>query len=366
MNVKQHKMGRFFSRLSYSFGNEDWRTEREALQIKPSDNVLCISASGDRSLHLLLDECNHLTSIDANPIQNHLLSLKSAALGSLEYDEYIHFLGGVHHGCRENSFHKVIQHLPHDSASFWTHNKKMINKGVLYQGMLERVLKVISSGFKLTRSGKIKKILEIDNIEEQRAFLKHWDTLLFRKFFEFVLSKKVCKVLAFDPGLYAHTDKNLSLGSYIYSRMMKSLNHTLAKDNLLFTLLFNGRVDPSAFPPYLHPESFDTIRARLDRLTIKTDDINDHLEQMPANSYDRFSLSDVASYLSKDNFNRLIKNVHRTAKPGARFCIRQFSSNQVIPEEFQVHFKRESTLEKRLEDQDCCFVYRFMVGEIAK
>ena len=43
----------FFSRLSYSFGNEDWRTEKRALGIRPHDQVLCITASGDRPLNLL-------------------------------------------------------------------------------------------------------------------------------------------------------------------------------------------------------------------------------------------------------------------------------------------------------------------------
>ncbi|HKZ00179.1 MAG TPA: DUF3419 family protein, partial [Rhabdochlamydiaceae bacterium] len=68
-------MANFYSRLSYSFGNEDWITELEALRIKPGDRVVCITASGDRPLHLLLADLGELVSVDANPFQNHLFEL---------------------------------------------------------------------------------------------------------------------------------------------------------------------------------------------------------------------------------------------------------------------------------------------------
>ena len=73
-------MGSFFSRLSYSFGNEDWRTEQDALKIKSGDRVVCITGSGDRPLHLLLSEGQEVVSVDANIFQNQLLHLKAAAL----------------------------------------------------------------------------------------------------------------------------------------------------------------------------------------------------------------------------------------------------------------------------------------------
>ena len=69
-------MAKFFKRLSYSIGNEDWETEREALSIQADDKVLCITASGDRPLNLLMNECREIVSIDANPVQNYLLELK--------------------------------------------------------------------------------------------------------------------------------------------------------------------------------------------------------------------------------------------------------------------------------------------------
>lgn len=366
MSVTDHRMKRFFSRLSYSFGNEDWKTERQALQIRPDSHVLCISASGDRSLHLLLDECSSLTSVDANPVQNYLLNLKCAALRSLEYDHYIRFLGGAPCVNRHASMQAVLPHLSEEAAKFWVDNKKMIHKGILYQGVLEKLSKIISKAFKVIRPRKMRKIFQINDLEEQKKYLRTWDTYLFRKTFDLALSPKICRLLAIDPGLYVHIDPAFRLGNYIYERMMQSLNHSLAKDNLLFSLIFRGYIEPSAFPPYLDPDGCQIIRKRLDRLRTSTEDIVQHLENTEDNTYDRYSLSDVASYLSREKFDQLVKNIHRTAKPGARFCIRQFSSNQQIPAEFERHFKREHALEKKLEHEDNCFVYRFIVGEIVK
>jgi hypothetical protein len=72
----------------------------------------------------------------------------------------------------------------------------------------------------------------------------------------------------------------------------------------------------------------------------------------------------VVSYLSYDEFVRLLKAVVHTAKPDARFCLRQFLSRYQIPVELKTHFQREPDLESKLEKEDRAFVYQFTVGRI--
>ena len=83
----------FYNRLNYSLGNEDWCVEEQALRVNPGDRVICVTASGDRPLHLLLSDCKEVCAIDMNPVQNYLLELKIAALKALDYEEYLGFLG---------------------------------------------------------------------------------------------------------------------------------------------------------------------------------------------------------------------------------------------------------------------------------
>ena len=128
-------MAGYFSRLSYSFGNEDWSTEAKALQVRPGDRVACITASGDRPLHILLHDCAEVVAIDANPAQNHLLNLKVAALGQLSYEEYLAFLGALPHPERLAVLHRLNPLLPPEARHFWNSNSDMIKKGVLFQGM---------------------------------------------------------------------------------------------------------------------------------------------------------------------------------------------------------------------------------------
>lgn len=360
-------MKRFFTRLNYSFGNEDWRVEQKALQIQSSDHVLCITASGDRPLHLLLDDCKQLTSIDANPVQNYLLKLKGAAIQTLPYEEYLQFLGAMPSKNREKSFRTVVKALDAESARFWIDQNKKVSKGIIYQGDVERLTKLVSFCAKVVRGGKVKRLFEIENIEEQREFVRTvWDTYLMRKTFEVALNKFLMRNLDIDPGLYSHVDPNIKLGRYIYERMLSSLEVGLAKENMLISLIFRGFVGKEAFPPYLKMEGYASIRQRLDRLHIKTKNALEYLAEAPSESIDRFSMSDIASYMDEDAFNTMIRHIYRTARPGARFCIRQFSSNHHIPLEFENRLQRDYDLEKTLEKEDSCFVYRFMVGTIQK
>lgn len=355
---------KFFDRLNYSFGNEDWKTENTALQIQPDSHILCITASGDRPLHLLLNECRQVTSVDASLSQNQLLHLKCAALETFDdYAEYLAFLGATPHTHRKEAFKLVAHNLNSAAAAFWQTRLGMIQQGILYQGRIERLLKGISAFLGLVRPNKIKKLFQFDDLADQKLFVKnHWDTFFMRKAFDLALSRTLSRCLAIDPGLYAN--KELPLGSYIYSRMLSCLHHYLAKEDLLISLIFRGFVGPEAFPPYLKREGFSWLRERLCRLNIETTNILSHLTRAPSQCYDRFSLSDVASYITQQEFDLLMTQILRTAKPGARFCIRQFSSNHIISPLLEPYFVRERPLEALLEREDRCFVYRFMVGSI--
>jgi len=359
-------MAKFFSRLSYSIGNEDWETEREALSIQPSDKILCITASGDRPLNLLVNECKEIVSIDANPIQNFLLDLKIAAMRVLDYPNYIGFLGATKLENRLEIFKKLVPFLSKASKDYWHMHQKMIAKGVLYQGAVEKLTKVISSVLKVMRPIAIKKLFAIKNLEEQKEFVsKYWDRKWWRKLFELGLHPSISKFVIEDPGL-VNVGAKIKPGAYIYDRIIHSLNHCLANQNLLFSLLFQGHASPEAFSPYLTKGGTQTIKKRLDRITIQTSEVVKYLEAIKEPTFDCFSLSDIASYMDHAHFVRLLKAVQKTAKPGARFCIRQFLSSQQIPEEIRSFFERDTELEKKLEAKDRCFIYRFTVGKIKK
>lgn len=363
----QSKPNTFFSRLSYSFGNEDWESERKALRIQPGNRVFCITASGDRPLHLLLDDCSEVVSIDANPIQNYLMNLKCAAMKHLEYQDYLSFLGGSQGTRRNETLKKIIPHMDKEAAAFWMQNPKMVEEGVLYQGAVERWLQRAAILMRLFRGRKLKRLFAMDNLEEQRVFLdEEWNTVIWKKLFDLALNPRLTQLFLRDPGLYENLDPGIRPGTYILNRMNACMHRFLAKESQMMSLIFRGTVSKEAYPPYLTQEGTEKIKPRIDRVKVETADVVSFLEKAKDESFDCFSLSDVASYLCKEDFHRVIKAIYRTARPGARFSIREFLSGHKMPAEVAPFFQREPELEEQLQANDRFFVYRFMVGKIIK
>lgn len=357
----------FYSRLSYSFGNEDWVTEKKALQIQPNDDIVCVTASGDRPLNLLTEKCNSIISLDANPMQNALLDLKKAAIAELDYPTYLSFLGIDPCKERLQLFDSLSHRLEESSKRLWKRHQGSIKKGVLFQGAIEKRVRLVTFLVKLTRNSKVKKLFSFTDLKEQSDYVKKKvDTFLWRRCFEFALHPFVTRLFLRDPGLYEYVDPKIHIGHYIHDRLHHSLSQFLAKENILLSLLLQGKVDPDHFPPYLDHENLKEIRPNLDRLRFTTADLITFLENAPENSFDCFSLSDVASYIPFDAFERMIQAVYRCAKPGARFCIRQFLTNYELPDHLINCFERNRELEVELTRDDRCFVYHFMTGVVKK
>lgn len=357
----------FYKQLNYSLGNEDWYVEEQALRVTPGDRVVCVTASGDRPLHLLITNCAEIISIDMNRIQNYLLDLKLTAITKLDYEKYLAFLGCTFTPHRAAIFNQIKSHLSNDAALFWEQHKKMIHQGVIYQGLVERLTYSVARFFNLLRGKKIKTLFSFTEVEQQRDYLiKEWDTKILKKFFEFLLNPKIIKFIFKDPGLNSYVDSSINPGGYIYQRMVGYLQQNLARKSALLQLLLTGKVLPDAYFPYLTYDGYSKIRQDLGRLTYRTDNIVEFLNQYEPNQIDCFSMSDIASYMPQNTFERLLQGIYQSAKPNARFCMREFLSKRIIPTQLETQFQRDMLLEQKLESEESNFVYRFFVGEIKK
>lgn len=357
----------FFATLNYSSCNEDWRTERRALQIGPSDRVLCVTGSGDRPLHLLLDDPERLVAIDANPCQNHLLRLKMAAMRAFPHEEYVAFLGLTPARQRSRLLFQLADHMPEDTYSYWLHNNAAVERGILYQGRWERYYRAVSLLARMLRAPAIGHLFSLESLEEQRSFVREgWDKGWWRLVFDVLCSRRVSRLAFGDPGFYAHVDPQLQIGRYVYQGMLEILQRYLARENFMLSLLFLGRLSAYDLPPYLAADSFACIRGRLVRMEIRTARLTDYLKHSVPGSFTRFSFSDVPSYLDQAGFAELARAMVHAAVPGARFCIRQFLTNHRLPEQLSGMLRRESDIEDELRQADRSFAYRFMVGTIAE
>ncbi len=356
----------FFSTLNYSSCNEDWRTEAAALRIRPGDRVLCVTGSGDRPLNLLAQNPGHILAVDANPAQTHLLELKMAALETLTYEPYAEFLGLTGSAAnRPGHWQRVRPALSVPAADHWRRNFKMLRRGVLYQGRWETYYRRVSRIVHLFFGRKISRLFELSNLEAQRRYVREeWDTRLWRWLFRASCSPALSRVFFRDPAFFRHVDCGMPVGRYLYDRMLLVLDHTLARDNFMMCLLFQGKLSARQLPPCLDPQQFPVIRSRVGRVEPQTADLLALLDRVPPGSHDAFSLSDVPSYLDQAAFERLLDLVLRAAKRGARVCIRFFLTAQTVPLRFSDTLRRDRALEEDLARHDQAFAYRFLAATV--
>ena len=154
----------FLATLNYSSCNEDWETERRALQIRQGDRLLCVTGSGDRPLNLLLDNPARIVAIDLNENQTRLLRLKAEAMRRFTYDEYVELLG-LHAPNRDLA--ALARRLPDDLRAFW---RSFDGERVLYQGRWERYSSQVARLARMMRGDAIRTLFSFTDLDEQRGF----------------------------------------------------------------------------------------------------------------------------------------------------------------------------------------------------
>jgi S-adenosylmethionine-diacylglycerol 3-amino-3-carboxypropyl transferase len=358
-------IGAFADTLNYSSVNEDWRTEVEALALRPGNRVLCITGSGARPLALLAAEDVRVTAIDSVPAQNHLLRLTIAALGQLSVDEALGFIGLARRPARWRL--AVLDHLrlAGSCRSYWSTHSRHVARGVLYQGRFERHFRQLGWLVRRLRGRAIRELLAFDDIEDQREFVRTtWDKWWWRWVYRASLDPRVSRLSFGDPAYFAHAA--VPVGETVYRRMNESLGRFPAKDNFMVSLLFDGRLSSSDLPPHLRADGIARIRPRLKNLEIVDADLNTCLASGDGPRYDRFSLSDVPSFMSSDEYDRFMSRLVTAARPGARIVLRQFLTRYDVPAAVAGRLAREADLEARLAQEDRAFAYEFLIAEVKR
>lgn len=358
----------FFTSLNYTSVNEDWRTEAAALGLRAGSQVLCITGSGDRPLDLLAFAPARVVAIDRNPVQNHLLRLKVAAMRTLPFERYACFLGldPATPAWRTGIWRQLAPTLAGETRAFWDSQLRILERGVLYQGRFERYARRLARLARLLRPRAIAKLFAFDDLEAQREFVRTtWDYAAWRAVFRLVLNPLVSRLLLGDPAYYAYP--GVPVGRHLYQRMRRALMTGLARENFMVAMVLTGTLPPHDLPPYLTPVGYERIRARLELLEIVDADVTRFVQEERGSDCTHFSLSDVPSYLSERQFEGLLRSLVLQAAVGARLVIRQFLTRyRVPPLPPGATLVREPELEARLAAQDRSFGYEFLIGTVRR
>lgn len=354
----------FFEKINYSASNEDGNSERDALQIRNEDVVLCITGSGARTLDLLIDSPSKIYSIDFNPTQNYLLKLKMVAYEALGYQEFCEFIGVYPSEGRLKLFLKIMPFLDKKTLEFWNNNLSKIRAGVLYSGTWEKMLRWMKR-LAFFRRKTIVKLFASNSLEEQRKIWKEeWDNPTWRMFMKLLCNRFLWEKIVQEPGAKL-IPMDFSMQEYLLEKLDHLANNFLLRENHFANLIFLGKyIENCILPPHLQKDNFETIKNNLWKITLVTDSLDGFLKNRECD-LDAFSLSDFSSYAPENVYNDIWAKVIQAASPDARFCERQFLVKREPQKIFEA-IKRNREKELKLEQIDSTAIYTFCVGQIKK
>jgi len=323
---------KFFSTLGYSTCWEDPEVLRLALRVTRDDTVLSVTSGGDLTIGLLLEDPKEVISIDLNPIQNYLLELKLACFRALAHPDMLAFLGVRPCDRRLRLYGRLEPYLSREARDYWSTHTHMLAAGVLRQGRQDRYFFRFGVLLRLLLGpGRVDGLLSVRRRGEQREFFdEQLNCRRWRCLFDLFFSRTVMS-LSMDAAHFRLV-RDVRFGPLLRRQADHILREAPAWENFfLYWVLTRSYPAEACMPPYLQEGNYKTIRGRVDRIIMVTEELETFLLRQPAGRFSRFNLSNVFDWMEESAFLALLEEVARVARPGARLCYYNLLNRRVVP-----------------------------------
>lgn len=347
-------------KLIFTLNWEDPEMDRVALKTKPGEVMMTITSGGCNTLSFLLQDPSVIYTVDINQCQSYMIELKIAAIKHLEYQEFIEFAGLMPSKNRLNIYRQFRNKMSQGATAFWNNNSSVIEKGFLINGRYEKFVKLVGRFVRLIEGKKRINDLFIEKtLDDQKAYyLKEWDTKRTRFIFNLFFNKHVLARRGLKADYFTFDDGSNSFAESFLKRFRKVISDVPVKGNYFLHLYLKGYYRSlQEMPDCLLEKNFATIKSRLDRVRIVTMDAKKWLAEMPDNSLNCFSLSNICELMSLDDTLKLFEEVYRTAIPEARICFRNLVIPREVPEQLNRKIIKDNELSNEIFDKDRSFVY---------
>ncbi|MDZ4310107.1 MAG: DUF3419 family protein [Cypionkella sp.] len=336
---------RLFHGLVYPQIWEDPVVDMAALQIRPSDNLICIASGGCNVMSYLSARPNSIIAVDLSPAHVALGRLKLAAAQHLpDQAQFYDFFGRADLAGNIAAYDQFIAgHLDPATREFWESRRMgrrritMFQRGFYRFGVLGRFLGMTHL---VARLGRVdfSMLLNAATLADQQRF---FDTKV-APLFEMRLVKYLAKRRASLFGLGippAQYDKLAADGGgdvipVLRERVRKLMCDFPITENYFAWQAFNrgyARTDNPSVPPYLEPANFAAIRSHASRVRVVNRSLTDLLAEAVAKSKDCYVLLDAQDWMNDSQLNALWQQISRTAAPGARVIFRTGGHADILP-----------------------------------
>jgi len=308
------------SQIRYAQCWEDADVLVKGIDVQPGDTCLSIASAGDNALALLTQDPARVVAIDVSAAQLACLALRVAAYRCLEHDELLELIGSRPSNRRLALYHRCRSALNEGPRRFWDAHPALIERGIGRAGKFEQYFRLFRRWVLpwIQSQEKVERLLAGGSLDERRAFYdKHWDHWGWRAVFRVFFSRFVMSRLGREPSFFEHVEGRVA--DRLLERARYALTELDPSENPYLQWILTGRYR-TARPLALRREHFETIRARLDRLSWVRAPLGDYLKERGSNTIDRFNLSDVFEYVSSKDYHALLDQLARVGRPGGRLA----------------------------------------------
>lgn len=303
--------------FSYVHGNnlvynscwEDPRLDREAMNLRPHDDILMITSAGCNALDYALDTPNSITCVDVNPAQTALLELKVAAIRELDFETFFEIFGYGNLPEFADIYRRSLRpRISKEAQSFWDeriHYFSGVDRkaSFYFQGTSGLFAYLLSFYIGMKRvHGVLHDMFQTEDIDEQQRLYNRYIKDVFWTSF----SKSIMKwdatlaLLGVPRPQRRQIDQTYHGGVAQFTRdCIESVFTRLPlQDNYFWWLYVTGRYEKNRCPEYLKEANFNRLKSGLvDKIQWKTSTINQHLNSTE-DKYSKFVLLDHMDWLS--------------------------------------------------------------------
>jgi len=342
---------------------EDTDILLEALDVGPGQVCLSIASAGDNTLALLTRQPARVIAVDMNPAQIACLELRVCAYRTLFHPELLELIGSTPSTRRLELYRRCRDGLSTEARQFWDARETAIARGIGTAGRFERYLEIFRHHvLPLVHTREAVDALLQGGMPAQREafYSRTWDTRRWRLLYRLFFSRFVMAKLGRDPSCFTYV--NGAVSERLLARTRYALTALDPADNPYLEWICTGR-HRHKLPYALRAENFQAIRANLDRLEWHCCTLEDQLGRTPADSIDRYNLSDVFEYMSAEHYQRTLSELVRAGRRNGRLVYWNMLADRHRPERMGAQLQPLTELSGSLHRRDLAFFYSDLVIE---
>lgn len=353
-----------FDIIRYAQVWEDAEILIEALDIKPTDNVLSIASAGENALSLLIKNPKNVYAIDLNENQIFCTELKKIAYKYLDYDECMELIGVFDSDRRIDLYKTIEKYLSKNTQDYFENNINVIHRGIIHCGKFENYFHIFGQKvLPLIHSKKVRQqLLEKKTKEERYNFYnKKWNNNRWKILFKIFFSRAVMGKLGRDKAFFRYVSVNVP--EHILQRTRYAITELDTSNNSYLHYIINSRYD-KVLPLAYREENFDIIKKNIDKLQILKESVETFINREDIDKVDKYNLSDIFEYMSEDDMVKIVEKMLEKSPKGSIIAYWNMLSDKRASKFIdKIEYKQD--LSNDLLKRDKAFFYsKFIVEEV--